>query len=288
MGVSSTTNTEIYTGDGTTVSFNFPFYFFFARDLYTYIYDTIALTIAQKTLGADFTVVGTPNAQGLYPSGANVVFGVAPSATQQVIISRTPLELQNYALGVNGQISSVPLVQEFDYVVLLIQSLQDQINRCLQLPPGYGPAFSPDLPASLPANYLVGINPTGNGLVATAGSPGPAGPTGPVGPAGAAGMTVVPITSTTALVASSPVSQAYYAGDATGGAFNANLPAASAGVVGQIFVVKKLDPSGNAITINANGTDKILTTTLVGTVSLAYQGDGYTLVCRAAGVWDAI
>ena len=288
MGVSSTTNTEIYTGDGTTVSFNFPFYFFFTRDLYTYIYDTVAKTIAQKTLGTDFTVAGTPNAQGLYPSGANVVFGAAPSATQQVIISRTPLELQNFALAVNGQIPSVALVQSFDSVVLQIQSLQDQINRCLQLPAGYGPAFNPDLPASLPANYLVGINPTGNGLVATAGVVGPAGPAGPPGAAGAAGLGVTVITGTTALTAGSPVNQLYYAADATGGGFNANLPAAVVGIVGQVFTVKKIDASLNAVTVAANGTDHILTTALVSSVSLGFEGDSYTFVCRAAGVWDAI
>ena len=279
MGVSSTTNTEIYTGDGTTVSFPFPFYFFFTRDLYTYIYDTVALTITQKTLGTDFNVVGTPNAQGLYPSGANVVFGAAPSATQQVIISRTPLELQNYALGVNGQISSVSLVQEFDSVVLLIQSLQDQINRCLQLPAGYGPAFNPDLPASLPANYLVGINGTGNGLTVTLGT---------TGPAGASGMTVVPISVTTNISAPTTVNQTYYPANAAAGVVDANLPAATLALVGQVFVVKKVDASMNAVVIVANGADVILGNTAVSSVSLGFQGDSYTLVCRAAGVWDAI
>lgn len=171
MGVSSTTNTEIYSGDGATLSFSFPFYFFIKDDLYVYIYDTVAGTVTRKTRGADYVVTATANAQGLYPSGGLVdftgLFG-APSSTQKVVISRYPLEQQNYALLNGGSISSVAIVQQFDYLTLLVQSLQDQVGRCVKLPAGFGPTFDPTLPATvaLAANEgkTLSINATGDGM----------------------------------------------------------------------------------------------------------------------------
>jgi len=284
MGVSSTTNTEIYTGDGTTTAFAFPFYFFKTLDLYVYIYDLVALTITQQTPGVNFSVSGTPNAQGLYPSGGFVNMVAAPPATQKVVISRTPIETNVYALSQNGIISSTAIVQQFDFLTLLIQSLQDQINRCLQLPPGYAPVFNPDLPSALPANYLLGVNGAGNGVAATAGIPGP---TGPQGPAGGSSV-VLPATTSVTLAAGSPVNQQYIPCDATAGAMNVNLPAANLAAVGQIFQIKKVDSGGNAVTIVVNGIDHILTTSLLTTALLDYQGKSYSLICRAVGFWDVI
>lgn len=171
MGVSSTTNTEIYSGDGSTLTFSFPFYFFTKDDLYVYLYDTVAGTITRKTRGADYAVTATANAQGLFPSGGLVDFtGLygAPASTLLVVISRFPIETQNFALLNGGTISSAAIVQQFDYLTLLLQSVQDQVNRCVQLPAGFGPTFSPVLPATvaLVANEskTITINAAGNGM----------------------------------------------------------------------------------------------------------------------------
>jgi hypothetical protein len=285
MGVSSTTNTEIYSGDGSTTSFAFPFYFFETTDLYVYIYDTVAGGITPQVLGTNFTISGTPNNQGLYPNGANVVFGTAPVNTVKVVISRFPLEVQDYALLQNGLISATALVQEFDYLTLLIQSLQDQINRCVQLPPGFAPPFNPQLPstAALSPSELLGVNALGTGLELTAGIPGPA---GPPGTSGGSGLRVTAAVGTTVLTAGSPVDSNYAACDASGGAMSLELPATSIATIGQVVIAKKIDNSANAATILPNGSDQILTTGLVGSLALDYQGKSYSLVCRAAGFWD--
>ena len=288
MGVSTTTNTVIDSGDGTTVSFAFAFYFFRKADLYVYLFDTVALTITLQVLATDYTISGTPNAQGLYPSGGNVVFAAAPASTLKVVISRFPIETQVFALLQNGIISSTALVQQLDYLTLLTQSLQDQINRCLQLPAGFAPVFNPDLPVALPANYLFGVNSTGDGVVATLGVAGPTGPAGPPGAAGAAGLAVSPLSSTGTLAVGSPVNQKYVPCDATGGAFNVNLPVANLAAVGQVFQIKKVDSSGNAVTVLPNGSDVIISTSSLASLTLDYQGKSYTLACRAAGFWDVL
>jgi hypothetical protein len=167
MGVSSTTNTEMYNGDGSTVAFAFPFYFFRQADLFVYKFDTLLGGITQMTFGAGITLTGTPNAQGLYVNGGGVTFSVAPLVTDVVVISRFPVETNTYALLQNGSISSNALVQQLDYLTLLCQSLQDQVNRCAQLPAGFGGTFNPALPSALALavneTATLIINSSGNG-----------------------------------------------------------------------------------------------------------------------------
>lgn len=283
MGVSTTTNTVIDAGDGTTTDFAFGFYFFRKVDLYVYIYDLVAKTISQKVMGTDYVVNGTPNSSGLYPNGGTVSFSGlygAPPSTQAVFITRDPIELQNFALLQNGVISSNAIVQQFDYVTLLVQALADKISRCIKVPQGFTPTFNPNLPAAVIANTLLGINSSANGMVLSAGGGGGGGAAG--------GMAVNPAAGTTSLAAGSPINQQYIPCNASGSAFTVTLPASNSGMVGQTFVVKKTDSSANAVTIATSGGDVILGTSSVSSVSLDYQGKSYTFVCRAAGAWDVI
>jgi hypothetical protein len=175
MGVSTLPNRIGYTGDGVTLSFNFPYYFFAKADLLVFVYDTLLGGITTKVLNTDFTISGTPNAQGLYASGANVVFVTAPLTTDKVVIDRAPSNLQNYALLQNATINSTALVQQMDYLTLLVQHLQDQVSRAIKLPDGFAPTFDAVLPGTmaLNPNYLIGVNPTGDGvaLLTTEGNP---------------------------------------------------------------------------------------------------------------------
>lgn len=152
MGVSTTTNTEIYNGDGSTPTFSFPVYFFTKADLNVYIYNKTTGAVSKKVLATDYLLTATANAQGLFPSGGVVDFTAlygAPSTNEMVVISRFPIETQNYSLIQNGAISSTAIVQQFDYLTLLVQSLQDQVNRAVATPSGFGPTFSPLFPTDL-------------------------------------------------------------------------------------------------------------------------------------------
>ena len=173
MGVSSTTNRVVYTGNGSTTSFSFPYYFFALTDINVYLFDTVAQTATQLVLNTSFTITATANSQGLYPSGGTVVASAAPTSTQILVIFRSPSEVQNYSLLQNGTISSAAIVQQFDYLTLLIQRLEDQVSRCISVPDGMGTTFSPVLPANTPYNgsAFLQINNTGTGvgLVANAG-----------------------------------------------------------------------------------------------------------------------
>jgi hypothetical protein len=180
MGVSSLVNRVVYNGDGSTTAFPFSYYFFTTADLVVYFYNIATGLATLAVLGSDYTISGTTNAQGLYPNGGTVNCTVAPATATatagiQVVIFRNPAFKQNYALLQNGQISSAALVQQMDYLTLLCQRLEDQINtNCIQFSDGMAPAISPILPASasLQPNATMQINALGTGVTLNAGSDG--------------------------------------------------------------------------------------------------------------------
>lgn len=167
MGVSSTTNRIAYTGDGSSTSFSFPYYFFNKSDLLVLVYDTLLGGITTYVLNSGFTVTGTANSQGLYPSGASVVFSsYVPLATDIVVIIRDPSLVQNFSLVQNGLISSAALVQQLDYLTLLVQRLQDKVSRSVMIPDGLGSTFNTSLPTNtaLKPNAFLQLNSSASGI----------------------------------------------------------------------------------------------------------------------------
>lgn len=102
--------------------------------------------------------------------------------------------------------------------------------------------------------FRIGVGGGGGG--GTVGPPGPAGPTGPAGPAGtnAFGNPVTVSTKTGAYTLL--VTDFVILGDCTTTAFTLSLPTASAGI-GRIFFLKKIDNTGNILTVKANGAETI-------------------------------
>lgn len=145
--ISTTTNRVSYTGDGSSAVFSFPYEFFAQSDLNVYLYNSSAQTSALQTLNTNYTVGGTANLQGVYTAGGTVIFNSAVPTTHLVVITRNPSQVQNYQLLQNGNINSTALVQQLDYMTLLIQRLQDQATRSLHLAEGHGTTFDPTLPS---------------------------------------------------------------------------------------------------------------------------------------------
>jgi hypothetical protein len=138
MGLSSTINRVSYTGDGSSTVFAFPYYFFAPSDLQVYLYDTGSSIVSPQALNTNYTIGGPVNAQGVYPTGGNVLMNSAFPSNLQIIIARSPAQVQNFVLSQNGPINSLGLVQQMDYLTAISQRLQDEVSRCLQLPDGLG------------------------------------------------------------------------------------------------------------------------------------------------------
>lgn len=185
MGVATTTNRAVYAGDATNVTFPFPYYFFNDTDIKVFLYDLDTGDITSQVLNTNFTIVGAVNDQGLYPTGASVVFSVAPPITSAIVIYRDGPEVQDYTLNQSGIISSTSLVQQLDYLTLLVQRLEDQVSRAMQLPDGMAETFNMLLPSDIalsPFSFIL-VNDSGDGfeLMDAASFVGPAGPGVPVG-----------------------------------------------------------------------------------------------------------
>lgn len=90
---------------------------------------------------------------------------------------------------------------------------------------------------------------------AVSGTAGPPGPTGPPG-ADAAGGPVAISTKTGPTTYTVLSTDCVLRADASGGSITFNLPAAST-VTGRIFYFKRIDSSGNTVTIDANGSETI-------------------------------
>lgn len=173
MGLSSITNRVAYVGDGTSTIFSYPYYFFNQADLKVYLFDINSSVVFPQAVGTNYTISGTANAQGVFPSGGNVIMNSAFPSYLDLIITRSPSPVQNYVLNQNGPINSIALVQAFDYLTAITQRLQEEVSRCIQLPDGLGPingsSFNPTLPSTISgpafaANVPIVVNSGATGL----------------------------------------------------------------------------------------------------------------------------
>lgn len=143
MTVSTTSNRIAYTGTGSTTVFAFPYKFIQTSDLVVYI-DT--------NLQTGGYTVGTPS-----DIGANVTFSVAPSLGSSIIILSSPSQLQTTSLPSTGPFPAKSVETGLDKVTLLIQRLQDLINRSLRFPDSDDNALTSQLPsaATRAGKYMV-------------------------------------------------------------------------------------------------------------------------------------
>jgi hypothetical protein len=295
MTVSTTTNRISYAGNGVTVLFSFANYLTQASDLKAIHTDSAGVETLW-VLNTDYTLAFIGSAiNGVYPGGANITAAVAPAAGEFVSLYRDVPETQTTHWTDNDPMPSSTLENTVDKTVLMVQRLFDLASRSIRLKDGFVPTFDTTLPEVTTADYFLKINATNDGFDLGQSNTGPAGPTGPTGATGATGpagasayASVSAPTSNVALAAGSPVNMQYAACDATGGAFNVTLPAALIGTVGQVFSIKKIDSSANTVSILRNGSDVIIASSSVTSLALDFQGKSFTLVCRAAGIWDVI
>lgn len=291
MSISTTSCRNDYVGNGSTATYAYGFLVFSASDLLVTVQD-----LSGNVSNPPFTAIGVRVRSGgtITLTGGNLALGYALTVRSKRPLTQTS-DIRNQGSGYRDLVEDT-----FDMLVMNDQQQQEQIDLALKMPETVTAAFNPTLPAAFAAPNMVPVsNSSGTGMTAIpvasligpqgpAGATGATGATGAPGPAGSGGIVLVPISATTALAVGSPINQQYVPADATAGALNANLPTANLAAIGQAFTVKKIDASANAVSVVASGTDKILTTALLGSVLLANQGDSYTILCRAVGNWDAI
>lgn len=136
MTVSSIINRVSYTGNGVTTAFPFAPPFQSQNDLI--VVETVIATGAQttKTLTTDYTISGTTDGQGFYPSGGTVNAVTALASTVTWTIYRDPAATQTVDLVENDSLPAETLEAALDKAIMLIQRLKDLVSRSLRQPDG--------------------------------------------------------------------------------------------------------------------------------------------------------
>lgn len=149
MTVSTTSNRIVYTGNGSTTAFAFPYKFIATADLKVYV---------GGVLQATGYTVGTPS-----DTGANVTFSSAPANGAAVIILSDPAQLQATSLPSTGPFPAKSVETMADKLTLLVQRLYDLASRSFTLSDADSATVSTTLPTPT-ANNIIGWNGSGTGL----------------------------------------------------------------------------------------------------------------------------
>lgn len=117
MTLSTTTQKVAYAGNGATTSFAFAFKIWATSDLQVFLRD--------NTTGVDTLQVETTNysVTGTLPGTGNVVFTVAPTASQTVIIVRNNPKTQTLDLIASGAFEAENVEAALDKILAVLQNL---------------------------------------------------------------------------------------------------------------------------------------------------------------------
>jgi hypothetical protein len=146
MTVSSTGNSIVYHGDGSSTTFGFPFPIVEASALIVATVDSNG-AVNVLTLGSQYEVlINTPISPNPTDNGGTVVLGAAlPLGTDLVIERNLPL-VQDTSLQNQGTLWQTVIEQALDYLTLCVQQVQLAFGRFLIGPTSDPPGINYTLP----------------------------------------------------------------------------------------------------------------------------------------------
>jgi hypothetical protein len=128
MALNTTTNRVLYTGDGSSTVFPYPFRIFLAADLKVYVNDVSGNPIEQS-LTTHYTVSGVGS-----EAGGNVTFLTAPANLRRVTILRSIPNTQPTQYPNNSKFPAKAHEQALDRLTMLVQQLADTVSRVPSVP----------------------------------------------------------------------------------------------------------------------------------------------------------
>jgi hypothetical protein len=158
MTLSTLNNRVSYAGNGVTTAFSFPNKFLADEDLVVILVSSAGVETV-KTLTTHYTVTGEGN-----DAGGTVTMLTAPAAGETLVIYRDPSQVQEADFEDQDAFPADTLEEGLDLLTMLIQRLDDRIDRAVTLSEGYSDTFDMSLPAELTASMVLGINADGDGF----------------------------------------------------------------------------------------------------------------------------
>lgn len=154
MTIATTINRVSYAGNGSTTVFSFPYYFLQNADLVVVKRNNTTGVETTQTITTNYTITGA----GL-PAGGSVTMLSAPASGETLIIYRDPAKVQDLDLVENDPMPAEEIEERFDKLTMIVQRLQDQLDRSIRLTDGYSGTFSNlRLPSLIEALKVLRIN----------------------------------------------------------------------------------------------------------------------------------
>lgn len=166
MSLTATSNKNQYNGDGVTTVFPFTFPLpagSTGSEIDVRVYDNNG---AETVLSSNFSIdlnnknVTYPNVGGQAPLAAGIN---ALPAGWSIVIRRIEPLTQALVLTSQGVFDAKSIEGNFDKIVMMLQQLQEQLNRCLQYPANVVPTSQQLNPSALTVSITPLIN---NGTLA--------------------------------------------------------------------------------------------------------------------------
>lgn len=148
MSVSTTTNKATFAGNGVTTAFSYPYHFQSSGDLTVILKVDSTGVETTKTITTHYTVSGTAT-NGVYPSGGTVTMLSAPATGETLIILCDPDLTQTMDAVDNEALPAETLEQAIDKCVLMIQRLDERVDRAIKKPEGFTATFDMTFPWDL-------------------------------------------------------------------------------------------------------------------------------------------
>lgn len=163
MTVSSTTNRVAYVGNGTANPLAVAFPFFATTDLV--VVETVIATgvSTTKAITTDYTVTGTPDANGYYTAGGSVVPVAVIAATKTWTIYRDPAVTQLVVHVDNDPLPAASIDNPLDKLTQIAQRLKEGVTRSIRAPEGDAVGTDLTLPSSISrASKFLAFDSSGN------------------------------------------------------------------------------------------------------------------------------
>lgn len=145
MTVTNPANDNIINGDGVTTVFGYTFQLpagSVGSDIYVYVIDdlgNVTLLTSNYTLNLQLSQIIYPVTGGIAP----LVVGVnALPANWKLAIYRLESLTQALNLVTQGPFPAAGIMAALDFLTLITQQLQEQVNRCFKLPVGSVPSVA--------------------------------------------------------------------------------------------------------------------------------------------------
>lgn len=160
MTLSTTSSRVSYSANGATTTFAFAFKIWAAANLKVYLRDNATVVDTLQVLGGDYSIDA-----GSYPNTGNVVFGLAPSSGQTVVIVRDMPLTQDLDLIASGSFAAENVEVQLDKLAAEIQTLREMIARSPRFGVGTMLVDAPlPEPRAAVGNQILGVTAAGDGF----------------------------------------------------------------------------------------------------------------------------